>query len=100
MPEDEVPAAPFSFGRLSATENGLERVNRSLPTKSTSWGEVESRRPAACRKGMGRASGSVIVIGLVSIQNDKLLLLLLFDLIPTVPPSHRSSEAVMPHLLL
>ena len=26
MPEDEVPAALFSSGRLSATENGLEKV--------------------------------------------------------------------------
>ena len=36
MPEDEVPAAPFSSGRLSATENGLERVNGSLPTTTKS----------------------------------------------------------------
>jgi len=46
MPEDEVPAAPFSSGRLSATENGLEKVVGSLPTKSTRWGDVESRRTA------------------------------------------------------
>jgi len=38
MPEDEVPAAPFSSGRLSATENGLEKVVvGSLSTKSTEW---------------------------------------------------------------
>jgi len=51
MPEDEVPAAPFSSGRLSATENGLERVNGSLRAsqrrvRTTHWGDVKSRRTA------------------------------------------------------
>ena len=54
MPEDEVPAAPFSSGRLSATENGLEKVVGSLSTMITRWGR--RREPANCGKGMGRKS--------------------------------------------
>ena len=57
MPEDEVPAAPFSSGRLGATENGLERVNGSLPTKSPRWGDVESRQTAAREWGESRLEG-------------------------------------------
>jgi len=51
MPEDEVPAAPFSSGRLSATENGLERVNGSLPTESIRAGVTS--RAGDLRKGNG-----------------------------------------------